>query len=89
MWALTDASIAALPLDARATVAWWPVESRTTTFGHLLVRCVAETARHAGHADVLREGLDGQGGPDHDDVGDAQTWSAYVATIQQAADQHR
>ena len=62
VWALTDASIAALPLDAPATVAWWPAERRETTFGHLLVRCVAETAQHAGHADILREGLDGQGG---------------------------
>jgi len=88
-WALTDASIASLPLDAPATVAWWPVESRETTFGHLLVRCVAETAQHAGHADILREGLDGQGGRDHDDIGDAATWSAYVARIQQAADEHR
>ena len=53
------------------------------------MRCVAETAQHAGHADILREGLDGQGGRDHDDVGDADTWSAYVAGIQQAADEHR
>ena len=85
----TDASIAELPIDAPATVAWWPAERRETTFGHLLVRCVAETAQHAGHADILREGLDGQGGRDHDDVGDADTWSAYVARIQQAADEHR
>jgi len=89
VWALTDASIAELPLDAPATVAWWPAERRETTFGNLLVRCVAETAQHAGHADILREGLDGQGGRDHDDVGDADTWSAYVARIQQAADEHR
>ena len=89
VWALTDASIAALPLDAPATVAWWPQERRETTFGHLLVRCVAETAQHAGHADILREGLDGRAGRDHDDQGDATSWSAYVATIQAAADEHR
>ena len=28
VWALTDASIAELPLDAPATVAWWPAERR-------------------------------------------------------------
>ena len=89
VWASSDATVAALGLDAPATVAWWPAERRETTFGHLLVRCVAETAQHAGHADILREGLDGQGGRDHDDVGDAGTWSAYVARIQQAADEHR
>jgi hypothetical protein len=88
-WALSDASIAALPLDAPASVAWWPPERRETTFGHLLVRVVAETAQHAGHADILREGLDGQGGRDHDEMGDAATWSAYVARIQQAADSFR
>ena len=89
VWALTDASLAELPLDAPASVAWWPEERRVTTFGHLVVRCVAETAQHAGHADILREGLDGQGGRDHDDMGDEATWSQYVATIQQAADQYR
>jgi hypothetical protein len=88
-WALTDASIDELPLDAPASVAWWPAERRATTFGHLVVRCVAETAQHAGHAEILREGLDGQGGRDHDDIGDREAWSAYVARIQQAADEHR
>ena len=84
LWATAE-----LPLDAPASVAWWPVERRETTFGHLLVRVVAETAQHAGHADILREGLDGQGGRDHDDIGDAASWSAYVARIQQAADEFR
>jgi len=89
VWTLSDAATAELPLDAPASVAWWPVERRETTFGHLLVRVVAETAQHAGHADILREGLDGQGGRDHDDIGDAASWSAYVARIQQAADEFR
>ena len=38
VWQLSDAAIAELPLDTTATVAWWPEERRTTTFGHLLVR---------------------------------------------------
>jgi Protein of unknown function (DUF664) len=88
-WACSDAAIAELPLDAPATVAWWPPERRDTTFGHLVVRVVAETAQHAGHADVLREGLDGQAGRDHDEQGDAATWAAYVARIQAAADEYR
>jgi Protein of unknown function (DUF664) len=88
-WALSDAAIAELPLDTPATVAWWPRESRATTFGHLVVRVVAETAQHAGHAEILREGLDGQAGRDHDEIGDQQEWAAFVARIQQAADEHR
>ena len=88
-WAHSNASIAALPLDAPANVPWWPEERRATTFGHLLVRVVAETAQHAGHADILRESLDGQAGRDHDDMGDHQWWSDYVARIQAAADTYR
>jgi hypothetical protein len=60
VWVLSDAAIAELPLDAPASVAWWPEDRRDTTFGHLLVRVVAETAQHAGHADILRETIDGQ-----------------------------
>ena len=87
-WRLADAALAQVPLDAPATVAWWPQERRVTTFGHLVVRVVAETAQHAGHADILRELVDGQAGPDHDDL-DADQWAEYVARIQAAADEHR
>lgn len=58
-WALADTSLAEVPLDAPASVPWWPAARRETTFGHLVVRVVAETAQHAGHADILRESLDG------------------------------
>jgi len=88
-WRLTDASLAEVSLDAPATVAWWPQERRVTTFGHLVVRVVAETAQHAGHADIIRELIDGQAGRDHDDQGDAAHWAEYVARIQAAADAHR
>lgn len=85
----SDSSIEALPLDATAYVSWWNVERRDTTFGHLLVRVATETAQHAGHADIVRESIDGRGGRDHDEYGDAGHWSAYVARIQDAADQYR
>ena len=88
-WALSDASLAELPLDAPAEVEWWSAEKRHTTFGHLLARVVAETARHAGQADILRETLDGQAGRDHADQGDGQWWSDYVASIQAAAEPFR
>jgi len=85
----SDAVIAELPLDSPAAVAWWPEERRTATFGHLLVRVTAETAQHAGHADILRESIDGRGGRDHDDLGNEAWWTAYVAKIQGAADEFR
>jgi hypothetical protein len=88
-WQHSDSSIAALELDAPARVTWWQPERQVTTFGHLLVRVTAETAQHAGHADILRELIDGRGGPDHDDAGDAAGWAGYVDRVQQAADSHR
>ncbi|QIM23004.1 DUF664 domain-containing protein [Phycicoccus sp. HDW14] len=88
-WALSDAALAELPLDHPAAPAWWPEETRQTTFGHLVVRVTAETAQHAGHADILRELLDGQAGRDHDAQGDTAQWERFVADIQHAADTHR
>jgi hypothetical protein len=89
VWRLSDASIAELPLDAPAFVEWWPAERQHTTLGHLLARVLAETAQHAGHADILRETIDGRGGRDHDQIGDAVWWTDYVGTIQSAADAFR
>jgi Protein of unknown function (DUF664) len=89
VWRQSDESIEQLALDAPATVAWWPGERRETTFGHLLVRVVAETAQHAGHADIIRESIDGRGGRDHDDIGNADWWNTYVGKIQAAADNFR
>jgi hypothetical protein len=88
-WKHSDESIAQLPLDAPATVAWWPEDRRTTTFGSLLVRVVAETAQHAGHTDIVREMIDGRGGRDRDDVGDAAWWDRHVERVRQAAERHR
>ncbi|MER5949557.1 DinB family protein [Streptomyces sp. NPDC001904] len=58
-WALADATVRALPLDTSGTVPWWPAERAAITLHHALVRTLSDTQRHAGHADVLREGLDG------------------------------
>jgi Protein of unknown function (DUF664) len=85
-WRHADASIAELPLDSRAEVPWWPEHRRATTFGSLLVRMVAETAQHAGHADILRETVDGSTGTGPDDPGQAVTRAAFVARVQAAAD---
>lgn len=88
-WRHSDESIAELDLASPADVPWWPEQRRTTTFGHLLIRVTAETAQHAGHADVVRELIDGRGGRDHDEMGDADWWAAYVGRIQAAANSFR
>ncbi|MER7664877.1 MULTISPECIES: DinB family protein [unclassified Streptomyces] len=81
-----DRTVEELGLDAPGWVAHWPEERRETTLGVLLVRMVVETAQHAGHADVVRELIDGRGGADHDEIGDEAWWRDYVAGIQRAAD---
>ncbi len=79
-----DGVIAALGLDAPGSVAHWPEERRKTTLGVLLIRMVAETAQHAGHADIVRELIDGKGGADQDSI-DEPTWREYLAQVQAAA----
>ncbi|WP_420031676.1 DinB family protein [Streptomyces sp. cg28] len=61
-WALADATVRDLPLDTTGTVPWWPAERAAITLHHALVRTLSDTQRHAGHADILREGLDGEVG---------------------------
>jgi hypothetical protein len=89
VWRNSDESINMLPLDTEAYVSWWHEGARNPSFGSLIVRMVAETAQHAGHADILREGLDGQGGRDRDSYGGDAFWSDYVARIQAAAEPFR
>ncbi|SFW87455.1 DinB family protein [Amycolatopsis australiensis] len=52
-----DATIAALPVDAPGHVPWWPRPD--VLLFNVLVHVLTETSRHAGHADILREQLDG------------------------------
>jgi uncharacterized damage-inducible protein DinB len=86
IWAHSDASVRELGLAAPATVPWWPAERTSTTLGWLLVHLCDETAHHAGHADILRELIDGRGGRDQHELGDAQHWEDFRARVQAAAD---
>ncbi len=61
-WAHSDATIDALPLDTVGQVPWWPADRNQLTLHHALVRLATETARHAGHADIVRELIDGAAG---------------------------
>jgi uncharacterized damage-inducible protein DinB len=62
VWAHSDGTIEELSLDARGSVPWWPAERNTPTLRTLLVHVIQETARHAGHADIIREYIDGAAG---------------------------
>ena len=83
-----DAAIAELPLDTVARVPWW--DPQETTLHGLLVHMVVETARHAGHMDILRETIDGQRGliravPNLPDVDEAW-WREHVARLRDVAE---
>jgi len=58
-WAHADATIDTLALDATGHMPWWPDDRRAVTLHRILVHMIAETNRHAGHADIVRELIDG------------------------------
>jgi hypothetical protein len=91
VWAHSDATIEALPLEALGQVPWWPPERREVTLHRILIHMIAETERHAGHADIVRETIDGAAGirPDRSNLPDedAQWWATYRERIEQAAKQ--
>ena len=90
-WAHCDETIEALALDARGRVPWWPAERADVTLHQVLIHVIAETNRHAGHADIVRELIDGGVGlrRDNDNMapGDQQWWRNYRARLESAARQ--
>jgi uncharacterized damage-inducible protein DinB len=84
-----DATITAAELDAVGEVPWWPEERRHPSLHTVLVHVVAEVNRHAGHADILRETIDGSAGFRRDSANlsrsDDAGWQAYLAQVEQAA----
>ena len=55
----SDATIDALPLDATGHVPHWPAGHNEVTLHRVLAHFAVETQRHAGHADIIRELIDG------------------------------
>ncbi|MFE5842228.1 DinB family protein [Streptomyces niveus] len=62
VWAHSDRTIDELTLGAGGHVAWWREGQRDVTLHRILVHVIAETDRHAGHADIVRELIDGNAG---------------------------
>lgn len=88
-WAHADATIDELSPDSAGRVPWWPPERAEVTLHRILVHVVAETNRHLGHADILREGLDGSVGSraDRDNMapGDREYWEGYRVRLEEVA----
>jgi uncharacterized damage-inducible protein DinB len=89
VWAHSDITIDTLALDAVGHVPWWPNDRSEVTLHRILVHMIAETNRHAGHADIVRELIDGTAGlrADNDNMaeGDSAWWEAYRLRVEQAA----
>ncbi len=89
VWAHSDTTVDSLPLDALGSVPWWPKERREVTLHRILVHMIEETGRHAGHADVIRELLDGAVGLSEGNENmppeDLAWWQEYRARVEQAA----
>ncbi|MFJ7411631.1 DinB family protein [Streptomyces sp. NPDC098077] len=86
-WDHADATINELPLDAPGHVPWWPQPHRSTNLFAVLVHVLGESNRHAGHADILREGIDGRTGvrAEHEQPIDEEARAAYRAKIERVA----
>ena len=88
-WAHADATIETLPLDAAGHVPWWPAGRNEVTLHRVLVHVISETSRHAGHADIVRELIDGavglRAGNDNMAPGDSVWWEDYRSRLELAA----
>lgn len=88
-WVHADATIDALALDTTGTVPWWPAHRNEVTLHRAVVRVLADTHRHAGHADIIRELTDGavgiSEGKDDMPPGDSAWWERYRARLEEVA----
>ncbi|MEU8211972.1 DinB family protein [Micromonospora sp. NPDC049044] len=82
-----DTTIEALALHEVGRVPWWGESA--VTLHHVLVHVIAETQRHAGHADIVRELIDGTAGllSNNDNLPpvDESWWLDYRQRVEQAA----
>jgi hypothetical protein len=85
-WQHTDATVDALPIDASGFVPWWDEE---VMLFNVMVHRLIDATRHTGHADILREQLDGAVGVDSSAATlhghDAAFWQQHSSMIEDIA----
>jgi hypothetical protein len=90
-WDLADATIHELALDAVGRVWWWG--DAEVTLHHVMVHVTADTQRHAGHADIVRELIDGSvgmlEGADNLHISDADEQRRFCERVEKAAARFR
>lgn len=87
VWDHSDATIESLDLDAVGRIPG--ARGMELTLHRILVHMVAETQRHAGHADIVRELIDGTTGlrigDDNMAPGDSAWWVSHRDRVERAA----
>ncbi|MFC5268017.1 DinB family protein [Kribbella qitaiheensis] len=85
-----DATIEALDLDTVGFVPWFSPSMQRLSLHAVLVHVVAECHRHVGHADIVRELIDGTAGLSRDEPflpsDDPAWWDEYRARVSDAAE---
>lgn len=88
-WVHANETFAVTELEETGTVPWWPLERRHPTLRTVLLHMTVETARHAGHLDLVREFIDGTTGRFAGDASmpgdDEIDWVSYTAKVEAAA----
>lgn len=81
-----DETIEALPLEATGHVAHWG--GAEVTLHEIMVHKIVDLQRHAGHADIVREQIDGSTGllREASNLPGDTDWPAYVAKLTAIAD---
>ncbi|WP_225828338.1 DinB family protein [Streptomyces naphthomycinicus] len=82
-WAHADDTITALPLDAVGRIPGGPASG--ITLHRVLTHMIAETQRHAGHADIVRELIDGATGQRPQGLNVAPFDPAHTDRVERAA----
>lgn len=81
----SDETIGELDLDAPGHFSWWGEHGRPVTLGLIMIHVTTETHRNAGHADLLRELIDGVAGFRTDapnlPEGDLAWWARYRGQV--------
>ena len=83
----SDATIAALAIDGPGFVPWW---NEDVQLFDVMIHRLSDSTRHAGHADILREQLDGSVGVGSSDPPlhgrDVTFWNARHAELERIAE---
>lgn len=90
VWSFADELVTTAPLDLEGRVPWWSDAHGPVTLREIVVHVTSDLTRHAGHADIVRELLDGSVGlrPQALNIPEQspQDWADYVSGLRALAD---